>query len=118
SIPSTRFQPLRRRQPDAAPTEKADQEKPMTPTTPTIEEAIRHEVSAEVTAPASLPPNIFEAPGPVKLQRRLTLLIPLTPFVGFLVGMRLLWGGIPGLALALLARRHTSPLPGATVGPP
>ena len=69
----------------------------MTPTTQTMEEAIRDEVAAEVKTPTSLPPNIFETPGPVKLQRRLTLVITLTPFVGFLVGMRLLWGGISGL---------------------
>ena len=87
----------------------------MTPT-PTIEEAIRHEVSAEVKIPASIPPNIFEAPGPVKLQRRLTLVITLTPFVGFLVGMRLLWGGISGLDLGLLIGLYSISILGVTVG--
>ena len=38
-----------------------------------MEEAIRDEVAAETSTPTTLPPNIFEAPGPVKLQRRLTL---------------------------------------------
>ncbi len=88
----------------------------MTPMTPTIEEAIRDEVSAEVKTPASLPPNIFEAPGPVKLQRRLTLAITLTPFVGFLVGMRLLWGGISGLDLGLLIGLYSLSILGVTVG--
>src|SRR2546425_13332231 len=87
----------------------------MTSTTPTIEEAIRDEVSAEVKT-ASLPPNIFEAPGPVKLQRRLTLAITLTPFVGFLVGMRLLWGGISGLDLGLLIGLYSLSILGVTVG--
>ncbi|HEX9313889.1 MAG TPA: fatty acid desaturase, partial [Actinomycetota bacterium] len=87
----------------------------MTPT-PTIEEAIRHEVSAEVKTPTSLPANIFEAPGPVKLQRRLTLVITLTPFVGFLVGMRLLWGGISGLDLGLLIGLYSISILGVTVG--
>src|SRR5437660_1422194 len=88
----------------------------MTPTTQTMEEAIRDEVSAEVRTPASLPPNIFEDPGPVKLQRRLTLVITLAPFVGFLVGIRLLWGGISGLDLGLLIGLYSISILGVTVG--
>ena len=89
----------------------------MTPTTQTMEEVIRDEVAAEVTTPTSpLPPNIFEEPGPVKLQRRLTLVITLTPFAGFLVGMRLLWGGISGLDLGLLIGLYSLSILGVTVG--
>ena len=88
----------------------------MTPTTQTMEEAIRDEVAAETKTPTSLPPNIFEAPGPVKLQRRLTLVITLTPFVGFLLGMRLLWGGISALDLSLLIGLYSISILGVTVG--
>ncbi|HYR63260.1 MAG TPA: acyl-CoA desaturase [Actinomycetota bacterium] len=90
----------------------------MTPTTQTqtVEETLRDEVAAEVATPRSLPANIFEEPGPIKLQRRLTLVLTITPFVGFLLGMRLLWGGISGLDLALLITLYSLSILGVTVG--
>src|SRR5258708_29013357 len=88
----------------------------MTPTSQTMEEVHRYEVTAEVKTPTTLPPNIFEEPGPLKLQRRLTLLITITPFAGFLLGTWLLWGGISGLDLGLLIGLYSLSILGVTVG--
>lgn len=68
---------------------------------------------------AFVPPSrnpIIEKTGPLKLQRRLTLGITTVPFLGFLVGLRFLWGGISGLDLGLLIGLYLVSILGVTIG--
>src|SRR5437660_12237446 len=86
----------------------------MTPTAPTKE---ADEVpQAETAVKPAPPPAITEVSGPLELQRRLTLCITIIPFLGFLVGLRLLWGGISGLDLGLLVGLYSFSILGVTVG--
>ena len=88
----------------------------MIPTEYLDDDAVRP--SAEVvTAPASpTEPPITEPGTHLVMARRLTLGITIVPFLGFLVGMRLLWGGISGLDLALLISLYSVSILGVTVG--
>ncbi|HEU5003407.1 MAG TPA: acyl-CoA desaturase [Actinomycetota bacterium] len=63
------------------------------------------------------PPAPITEPGTsLRLQRRITLAITIAPFVGFLVGIRLLWGGISGLDLGLLVGLYSVSILGVTLG--
>jgi stearoyl-CoA desaturase (delta-9 desaturase) len=71
---------------------------------------------AATAARAAPPLAITEVTGPLELQRRLTLGITIIPFLGFLVGLRLAWGGISGLDLGLLVGLYSFSILGVTVG--
>lgn len=73
----------------------------------------------EPTAEAQVPsgrPGITEVTGPLGLQKVITLVITILPFIGVLVGFRLLWGGISGLDLGLLISLYSLSILGVTVG--
>jgi stearoyl-CoA desaturase (delta-9 desaturase) len=62
------------------------------------------------------PARITEVGTHLKAERRLTLAITIVPFLGFLIGLRVLWGGISGLDLALLVGLYSISILGVTVG--
>jgi stearoyl-CoA desaturase (delta-9 desaturase) len=73
------------------------------------------------TAPSTGPVLTIRAPitevgGHLKGQRRLTRAITIIPFLGFLIGLRFLWGGISGLDLALLVGLYSVSILGVTIG--
>src|ERR1043166_10247092 len=80
----------------------------------TIEETLQAAVIMEEAGDPT--PRITEVKGPLKLQRRLTLAITTIPFLGFLAALRLLWGGITGMDLGLLAGLYCFSIVGVTVG--
>src|SRR2546421_1425690 len=119
ALPHPRFD-LRRPQPPGGPCtgcrppQESRPSESMTPTAPTKE--ADKVLPAGTAVPPAPPPAITEMAGPLKLQRRLTLCITIIPFLGFLVGLRLLWGGISGLDLGLLVGLYSFSILGVTVG--
>ena len=91
----------------------------MTPTTTemqTVERTAEETLWVQTKVRTAKPPRITDLKGPIKLQRRLTVVITTVPFLGFLVALRLLWGGISGLDLALLVSLYSLSILGVTVG--
>ena len=83
----------------------------MIPTEYLPAEALRPEAEA---VPASAPITVVRTS--MVMARRITLTLTIIPFLGFLVGMRLLWGGISGLDLTLLISLYSVSILGVTVG--
>jgi stearoyl-CoA desaturase (delta-9 desaturase) len=65
---------------------------------------------------ARRPAPITEPKELIAVRRRITLAITIIPFLGFLVGLRLAWGGISGLDFGLLVGLYSFSILGVTVG--
>ncbi|HEU5001926.1 MAG TPA: acyl-CoA desaturase [Actinomycetota bacterium] len=60
--------------------------------------------------------EIVQLPTLLRTQKCLTLAITIIPFIGLLVGLRLLWGGITALDLGLLVGLYSFSILGVTLG--